>query len=132
MGVIQYIPKKKFVIDKRSEDGGYYEALCDECGNTFYPLRSSAKYCSRSCQVMYYRKNLSLKKSKSVKKELFKSEFIFTGASNLAIGMKTYINYGDLGLLKTNIKALEIGSIYNYKNFIVKRISTYKYAVKTI
>jgi len=132
MGVIQYIPKKKFIIDKRSEDGGYYEAICDECGTTFYPLRSSAKYCSRSCQVMYYRKNLLPNKPKTIKKELFKSDYTFTGANALGVGMKEFIRYGDLGLLKATIKSLEVGQTFNYLSFTVKRISTNKYGVKFI
>ena len=49
MAILNYIPKKKEVIDRRTDNGGYYEAVCDECGNVYYPKRSNAKYCSRSC-----------------------------------------------------------------------------------
>jgi hypothetical protein len=130
MGVIQYIPRKKLVIDKRSEDGGYYEAICDECGNMFYPLRSTAKYCSRSCQVMNYRKNLKPKKTKEIKKESFKPDYLFNGLTNLFWDMKGFIKHGDNGILKKELRSLKHGEIYNYSTFAIKRISAYKYAIK--
>ena len=55
MPILKYIPKKKTVIDRRTNDGGYYEAICDECGNEFYPKRNNARYCSKSCQQMAWR-----------------------------------------------------------------------------
>lgn len=56
MGIQKYIPKKKNIIDRRTPDGGYYEAVCDDCGTVFYPKRSNARYCSHSCTVAAMRK----------------------------------------------------------------------------
>ena len=56
MGVKEYIPKKKEIIDRRTEDGGYYIAECDVCGGEFYPTRSNAKYCSKSCYLIEWRR----------------------------------------------------------------------------
>jgi hypothetical protein len=58
MGILKYIPKKKNIIDRRSDDGGYYEAECDVCGTIYYPKRSNGKYCSHSCSIRAYRERV--------------------------------------------------------------------------
>ena len=55
MAIKEYIPKKESIIDRRSINGGYYIAECDVCGREFYPKKSNAKYCSRSCAMIAYR-----------------------------------------------------------------------------
>jgi hypothetical protein len=129
MGVLKYIPKKKFVVDKRTDDGGYYDAVCDECGNEFYPLRSSAKYCSRSCQVMHYRKNL---KPKKTTEQVFVSNEVYNGVKQLIIGLKPFIKHGDTMILKDNIKYLKLEAVLKYDTFLIKRISSNKYAVQLL
>lgn len=56
MAILNYIPKKKAKIDHRSEEGGYYEARCSECSETYYPKRKTAKYCSKTCQMQAWRR----------------------------------------------------------------------------
>lgn len=65
MPILRYIPKKKNVIDRRSNEGGFYEAECEECGGKFFPKRGNAKYCSQSCLQMAWRKKHKDKKVKS-------------------------------------------------------------------
>ena len=54
MAILNYIPKKTTVLDKRDADGGYYEAVCDNCGRTFYPKSSKAKFCCTDCRNKDY------------------------------------------------------------------------------
>lgn len=56
MPILNYVPKKTTKIDHRSEAGGYYEAKCTECSETFYPKRNSAKFCSKTCQMQAWRR----------------------------------------------------------------------------
>ena len=56
MALKRHIPKKVEIIDRRSKDGGYYIAECDECGIEFYPVSSRAMYCSNRCALRAYRK----------------------------------------------------------------------------
>jgi hypothetical protein len=35
--------------DYRNTKGVHFEAKCDYCGEIFYPKRSTAKYCSKTC-----------------------------------------------------------------------------------
>lgn len=46
----------KKILDRRSDEGGYYEAKCDHCGTLYYPKSALSKYCSRACAVQAYRK----------------------------------------------------------------------------
>jgi len=55
MPILQYHPPKKKLLDKRKDDGGYYTAKCENCGTTFYPERSNAKYCSPNCGLVQHR-----------------------------------------------------------------------------
>jgi uncharacterized OB-fold protein len=72
MGVVRYIPKQRIATDRRTEDGGYYEAVCDECGNTFYPKRNNAKYCSNACTVAVHRRNKQVDEALSIAREIMK------------------------------------------------------------
>jgi len=56
MPVKKYIPPVKQIIDHRSDKGGYYEALCEECGGDFYPKKSNAMYCSPQCTLINWRR----------------------------------------------------------------------------
>ena len=50
MSILRYIPKQSAINDRRTPEGGFYEATC-RCGNKFYPKRSDALYCSNRCAV---------------------------------------------------------------------------------
>jgi hypothetical protein len=54
MGVTGYVHKKVPPKDNRTPEGGYYQAICDECGRQFYPLRSNAKFCSDHCSGRHH------------------------------------------------------------------------------
>jgi hypothetical protein len=56
MAIKKYVPPKRTIVDRRSDDGGYYEAECDNCGSSFYPKRSNAKYCCNACSVAAHRR----------------------------------------------------------------------------
>ncbi len=133
MGVISYIPKKKEVIDNRSNEGGYYTAVCDECGNEFFPKRSNAMYCSRSCLVMAYRKKKSSETPK-VKKDTVTTGLILVktlSGKDMAYYLKT--NYKEqtegkpMYALKDILLKLEIGGKTKFNNITVVRHSPYKY-----
>lgn len=94
MAVIKYIPKKKEIIDKRTDDGGYYEAECNVCGTMFYPTRANAKYCSRSCQVMAFRTGQTKKEVKNTPNEE-KTDVLIqpTGIVDTFLGLDAIINH---------------------------------------
>ena len=130
MGIISYIPKRKEIIDNRTSEGGYYHAMCDECGNEFYPKRSNAKYCSRSCLVMAYRKNKSEIKPKKDKKT--EKTVLFDGSiTNLSRMLKqnysTETNGAPAYYIKEELKPLKVGETKAYGNLTVKRRSELKY-----
>lgn len=55
MAILEYHPPKTKLLDKRNENGGYYTAKCENCGTTFYPQRSNAKYCTANCGLIQHR-----------------------------------------------------------------------------
>lgn len=140
MAIIRYIPIKKQVIDKRSEEGGFYEAECDQCHNVFYPKRSNARYCSRSCLVMSYRK-------KNVGKVYQKKSILSTVLSKEQLNEKIKIKEDCAGVMSSFLKniypieterkpgyklAIELknipeGTILKYSNLIVYRRSANKF-----
>ncbi|MFN7611495.1 MAG: hypothetical protein ACK5QX_11260 [bacterium] len=133
MGVISYIPKKKEVIDNRSNEGGYYTAVCDECGNDFFPKRSNAMYCSRSCLVMAYRKKKSLLPQKPIKKTVNESLILEKTLSGADMAWYLKANYSvdtektPIYVLKDILKAIEIGEMKQFNTISVKRHSPNKY-----
>lgn len=44
----------------RSSPGSYYVAICNECGDAFYPLRKDGLYCSSRCTVAAFRKRKAI------------------------------------------------------------------------
>jgi hypothetical protein len=71
MNNMKYVPKKKNIIDHRSEEGGYYIANCTVCGNEYYPKTSKAMYCSSNCQQTAFNKRVkdAEEKAEQVKAE---------------------------------------------------------------
>lgn len=140
MGILKYIPKKKEIIDNRSSEGGFYEAECDECKNTFYPKRSNAKYCSRSCLVMAYRKKktsetpkrqkVTPKPSKPTSVESTKMVHETTG-SNMASYLKNKYSLDTdkkpIYLLNQELQSMNIGSKKEYGSIFINRRSAYKF-----
>lgn len=72
MAILSYVPKKKNITDYRSEDGGYYEVECENCGTVFYPKRSDAKHCSKNCTMITYRQQLA--KGGAIRSHIKKNE----------------------------------------------------------
>jgi hypothetical protein len=140
MAILRYIPIKKQVIDKRSEEGGFYEAECDECHNPFYPKRSNARYCSRSCLVMSYRK-------KNVGKVFLKQSILSTVLSSKELNEKIKIKEDCAGTMSSflkrdypietekkpayklilELKSIPSGQILKYSNLIVYRRSANRF-----
>lgn len=136
MGIIRYIPKKREVIDRRTENGGYYEAVCNECGNAFYPQRSSAKYCSRSCAVMAYRKNHAEKPVKRtvkvVKVAETPSKEVFSSREWAVKYLKDnykHVMSGKVAEVREKLKNMDVNTVLDLDSVKVRRISTNKYAV---
>lgn len=136
MGIIRYIPKKREVIDRRTENGGYYEAVCNECGNAFYPQRSSAKYCSRSCAVMAYRKSIIAKPTKSIVKTPKVAEMVSKEVFSSREWAVKYLkdNYkhvmsGKVAEIRKKLKNMEVNTVLDLEAVKVRRISPNKYAV---
>ena len=76
MGIIKYIPKTTTILDRRSDDGGYYVAKCDNCGREFYPKSRRAKYCCKDCGSKFYLNVIlakKVKKNTKVKQKTVKS-----------------------------------------------------------
>ena len=135
MGVLRYIPKVKEVIDNRSPDGGYYEAECNECGNIFYPKRSNAKYCSRSCLVMHYRKEQKKTLPKNSEKKIIKlGNKIFEGGGlDMARFLKdkyfTATDFRPIYIIKKELFALSYGEKIQYNTLTVIRRSERLYGL---
>ena len=132
MAIVRYIPKKKEVIDRRNADGGYYEAECEECGNLFYPKRSSAKYCSRSCTVMAYRRATKSKLAEpraSKTSEMAKLDEC-NGAKNVSIVLKELkCNVsGKMGVIKESMTNLGISQKMTFDHITVVKLSDRKFA----
>jgi hypothetical protein len=130
MGVLRYIPRKKEIIDRRSSEGGYYESECDHCGSIYYPKRSSAKFCSRSCTVMAYRMTKNEKKAiRDAKKGTFTKigdcygydEVLKLLSSN---GYSLHLRMGDT---KQTIKYMDIGDRVYFDAIVIEKLSDRKY-----
>jgi hypothetical protein len=147
MGILKYIPKKREIIDNRSSEGGFYEAECDECKEPFYPKRSNAKYCSRSCLVMAYRKNKTSETPKKLKKIITPSKpsqieskptqiglpkmVHETTGRNMASYLKNKYKSDTEGkpiyLLNEELQRMSINSKIEYGTIYINRRSAYKF-----
>ena len=91
MPILQYHPPKKKLLDKRKAEGGYYTAECENCGSTFYPERSNAKYCSPNCGLIQHRmavtNGTAMKRGGAIEKKSTTTwpsgDLIFVGKSNI-------------------------------------------------
>lgn len=130
MAILRYIPPKKTIVDRRTSEGGYYQAECDHCSSIYYPKRCTAKYCSRSCTVMAYRMAKSVKKAiKEAKKGTFTKigdcygydEVIKLLASN---GYSLHLRMGDT---KHTIKLMDVGDRVYFDAIVIEKLSDRKY-----
>ena len=140
MPILKYIPKKKNVIDRRSNEGGFYEAECDECGGKFYPKRNNAKYCSQSCQQMAWRRIIKDKKVKP--KAVKESKPIvepkptnikrFTTQNDVVLFFKQLklIGRGDIEEFRFNLKFMEVGETAPIGKYILSKTSPRIYELK--
>lgn len=143
MAVTKYIPKTSTVIDRRSKDGGYYHANCEECGREFYPKRSNAKYCGRACSVRVNRRRVTLKREQkkvvvpekvvSVSKEpVFASKEVFNSMRELLNYLKGDYNKvlrGNTVRLKSELKKLKTGKDLDIGPVTIRKISARKFAI---
>ncbi len=135
MGVLRYIPKVKEVIDNRSPDGGFYEAECDECSNIFYPKRSNAKYCSRSCLVMHYRKEQKNTLPKNSEKKIVKlgSKIFEGGGLDMARFLKENYSiatdFKPIYIIKKELFSLKYNEKVKYNELTVIRRSERLYGL---
>jgi len=73
MAIVKYIPRKRDIVDRRSDKGGYWEMTCESCGTTFYPTRKNAKYCCRACGLQNWRES---KKEREKEEEAIKQKHL--------------------------------------------------------
>lgn len=137
MPILKYVPPIKKIIDHRSDKGGYYEAICENCGTTFYPERSNAKYCSPNCGLIQHRKAKaeilarggSIKPAKPTKK-LNKAEPIeeFRGVIQVYQYLKNTCNtHGQKETIINDLNDIEVGSYYTYEGESFLRFSPGKW-----
>lgn len=130
MPILRYIPLKKTIVDRRTSEGGYYQAECDHCSSIFYPKRSTAKFCSRSCTVMAYRMTKSAKKAiKEAKKGTFTKIGECYGCDEVlkllnSNGYSLHLRMGDT---KQTIKYMDIGDRVQFDAIVIEKISDRKY-----
>ena len=111
MSIKSYVPPKKNIIDHRTAEGGYYNAICDVCGTEFFPKRSNARYCSSNCGIVAHRTAIAngdvLKKIKTSNKKTNTSTTIigkgkviqwFKGKNLKTYGLQTFLKTQGVGL----------------------------------
>ena len=147
MAILKYIPRKSKIIDRRTENGGYYEATCDVCGTIFYPKRNTAKYCSHPCAIHAYRERNS-KKTESKMTKVFKEEKKqianpIVPINTKAIGINALIELlqkmgadtrRDKAYIKDALKSISTGKDFLYldkqgNSFYIKKLSQLKFNV---
>lgn len=141
MTILKYVPPKKNIVDRRSENGGYYEAQCENCGTIFYPERSNAKYCSPNCGLIQHRKAKaeilaaggrveSKPKQKATVKDHAVGFTFFRGAKQIYEYLKsTYNTRGDREHILQTLKDTKTGGSFKYKKYVFTRISPGKWVL---
>lgn len=130
MPILRYIPPKKTIVDRRTSEGGYYQAECDHCGSIFYPKRCTAKFCSRSCTVMAYRLTKSAKKAiKEAKKGTFTKIGDCYGYDEVLklLNSNGYSLHLKMTTTKETIKNMDIGDQVYFDAIIIEKVSDRKY-----
>lgn len=141
MPVLRYVPPKKNIIDRRSDEGGYYVASCECCGTEFYPTRSNARFCSSNCTLINHReKKLSgtkdnlanptkiIPKNIEVKPTSHNQwEEIFVGKQSIFIFLENaeMRTHG----VKRKVTALKIGETLDWEGYKIGRVSDKKFGI---
>ena len=156
MAIVRYVPRKRDIVDRRSEKGGYWEMTCESCGTTFYPTRQNAKFCCRACGLQNWRERKK-ERDKEVKelyqkilsereemKELQKqaratktkdaNREVIMGANNVINFLRSKKRFasaikGQIGDIRYNMKFQEIGSISDFGKFEIEKLSDRRFVV---
>jgi hypothetical protein len=134
MAILKFVSPNKKVKDNRKNPNGYYEAVCEQCSERFFPSRSTALYCSDSCTYQH-RKNLQSGVKKTTKKAVEKKisaneEVINGGAINVFYFLEEkYDTTRQKGSILDSLKALGTGETFTYKNTQCTKISKLRYVV---
>ena len=156
MAIVKYIPRKRDIVDRRSEKGGYWEMTCESCGTTFYPTRQNAKFCCRACGLQNWRERR--KERDAEVKELYqkivadrmeklerekesrlattkeKNREVIMGSNNVINFLKSKKRFastikGRIGLVRFNLSDQEIGSIIDWDKFDIEKLSDRRFVV---
>ena len=156
MAIVRYVPRKRDIVDRRSEKGGYWEMTCESCGTTFYPTRKNAKFCCRACGLQnwrerkkerdkevkdLYQKILAERVERKEKEKLSrlattkeKNREVITGANNVINFLRSKKRFasaikGQIGDIRYNMKFQEIGSISDFGKFEIEKLSDRRFVV---
>lgn len=125
MPIVKFIPPVFDVKDYRSPEGNYYVAICDNCGAEFYPKRSDAKYCSKKCTIVSWRKD-KINRPEEPKEEKRNIVTLISRESVLAYLKSNQI--ATHGILLT-LKNQNIGTDIMWKGIRIKKVTDRKYEV---
>lgn len=142
MAILKYVPPTKKIIDKRSPDGGYYEAECEICGTKFYPERSNAKYCNPNCGLQAHRvavaNGTAMKRGGKVSaskpdiKDDINTESSGTGnftGKDAVISWFENEGISVYGLKSKFNSSFEIGSRIEWETHFIERVSSVRYDI---
>tara|TARA_Y100000766_G_C18776906_1_gene541240 strand:+ start:253 stop:729 length:477 start_codon:yes stop_codon:yes gene_type:complete len=156
MAIVRYIPRKRDIVDRRSEKGGYWEMTCESCGTTFYPTRQNAKFCCRACGLQNWRErrkerdaevkklyqkivadrmeNLEREKESRLATTKEKNREVITGANNVINFLRSKKRFasaikGQIGDIRYNMKSQENRSILDFDKFEIEKLSDRRFVV---
>lgn len=132
MAIIKYVPKKTTVRDRRNDQGGYYEATCEECGSLFYPAKM-AKYCSQLCTQRAYnkRKRAGLVNTRQPKAVLDEKVKYAKNVSTLLLNRYPDLSEEFLADIRTTIRYLPIDEHHRFNKNVTKHITEDVYIYHT-
>ena len=138
MAIKSYVPKKSMILDRRSAEGGYYIAECEECKREFYPKNAKARFCSSECRSHNYLKHKTPQTQQ--KKVVNTNTSPVKNDSLTLLGQKDVINYfkkvekeemdGSVGVYRDLLKDLAVNEKLTVGEHVVKRITAKKYEIK--
>lgn len=136
MSIKSYVPPKKNIIDHRTTEGGYYNAICDVCGTEFFPKRSNAKYCSSNCGIVAHRTAIAngdvVKKRLKTVPEDKNSSITARGSKAVYEQLsKIYDTSRQKGVITGMCKELQVGSYFDFKSIRIRRISSGLYKLSS-
>lgn len=156
MAIVKYVPRKRDIIDRRSENGGYWEMTCESCGTIFYPTRQNAKFCCRACGLQNWRERKKKLKEEALqflrekgipttleeyqnqkmaeKAEKQPNREVIMGSNNVINFLKSKKRFasaikGQIGDIRYNLKEADIGEIIDWEKFEIEKISDRRFVV---